>query len=98
MSGKVFAPSVDLGADFERAPGGFVDYVLLNTDGRAVAVLEAKKESIDPLTAKEQARAYAVKLAMLTEPPLRVPGHFAPLLGAWLRNLNCEVGSGFICA
>jgi type I restriction enzyme R subunit len=49
----------DLGADFERAPGGFVDYVLQNTDGRAVAVVEAKRESIDPLTAKEQARAYA---------------------------------------
>lgn len=59
---KVFAPNVDLGADFERAPDGFVDYVLLNTDGRAVAVVEAKKESIDPLTAKEQARAYAESL------------------------------------
>ena len=64
VSGKVFAPSVDLGADFERAPGGFVDYVLLNTDGRAVAVVEAKKESIDPLTAKEQARAYAESLGV----------------------------------
>src|SRR5262249_41147537 len=32
---------------------------LLNTDGRAVAVVEAKRESIDPLTAKEQARSYA---------------------------------------
>ncbi len=41
---------------------GFVDYVLLNTDGRAVAVVEAKRESIDPLTAKEQARAYAENL------------------------------------
>jgi type I restriction enzyme R subunit len=36
--------------------------VLLNTDGRAVAVVEAKRESIDPLTAKEQARAYAENL------------------------------------
>ncbi|MDQ6624333.1 MAG: type I restriction enzyme HsdR N-terminal domain-containing protein, partial [Verrucomicrobiota bacterium] len=35
---------------------------LLNTDGRAVAVVEAKRESIDPLTAKEQARAYAEHL------------------------------------
>ncbi len=29
---KVFAPNVDLGADFEHAPDGFVDYVLLNAD------------------------------------------------------------------
>ncbi len=64
VSGKAFAPNVDLGADFERAPGGFVDYVLLNTDGRAVAVVEAKKEGIDPLTAKEQARAYAEGLGV----------------------------------
>lgn len=59
---KVFAPNVDLGTDFQHAPDGFVDYVLLNTDGRPVAVVEAKKESIDPLTAKEQARAYAAGL------------------------------------
>ena len=54
---KVFAPNVDLGPDFEHAPAGFVDYVLLNTDGRPVAVVEAKKEGIDPLSAKEQARS-----------------------------------------
>ena len=30
--------------------------MLLNLDGRAVAVVEAKRGSIDPLTAKEQAR------------------------------------------
>ena len=59
LSGRTFSPNADLGQDFERAPEGFVDYVLLNTDGRAVAVVEAKRESIDPLTAKEQARAYA---------------------------------------
>ena len=39
-----------------------MDYVLLNTDHRPVAVVEAKRESIDPLTAKEQARAYAESL------------------------------------
>jgi type I restriction enzyme R subunit len=59
---KVFAPNLDLGADYEHAPEGFVDYVLLNTDNRPVAVVEAKRESIDPLTAKEQARAYAAGL------------------------------------
>ena len=56
---RVFSPSQDLGKDFEKAPLGFVDYVLLNTDQRPVAVVEAKRESIDPLTAKEQARSYA---------------------------------------
>lgn len=61
---KVFAPNLDLGSDYEHVPGGFVDYVLLNTDGRPVAVLEAKKESIDPLTAKEQARTYAAGLGV----------------------------------
>ena len=61
---KVFAPNLDLGADFQHAPGGFVDYVLLGADGRAVAVVEAKKEAIDPLTAKEQARAYALSLGV----------------------------------
>src|SRR6266568_820665 len=59
---RAFAPNHDFGMDFEHAPGGFVDYVLLNTDGRAVGVVEAKRESIDPLTAKEQARAYAENL------------------------------------
>jgi type I restriction enzyme R subunit len=61
---KVFAPNLDLGADFQHAPGGFVDYVLLDANGRAVAVVEAKREDIDPLTAKEQARAYALSLGV----------------------------------
>ncbi len=61
---KAFAPGADLGADFEHAPEGFVDYVLLNTDGRPVAVVEAKREGIDPLAAKEQARAYAAGLGV----------------------------------
>lgn len=61
---KAFATSADLGADFEHAPEGFVDYLLLNTDGRPVAVVEAKREGIDPLAAKEQARAYAAGLGV----------------------------------
>jgi len=64
VSGRTFAPNHDLGKDFERAPDGFVDYVLLNTDGRPVGVVEAKRESIDPLSAKEQARAYAESLGV----------------------------------
>ncbi|MFA6545342.1 MAG: DEAD/DEAH box helicase family protein [Limisphaerales bacterium] len=61
---RVFSPSQDLGKDFEHAPQGFVDYVLLNTDQRGVGVVEAKKEGIDPLTGKEQARGYAEGLGV----------------------------------
>ena len=61
---KAFSPSQDLGRDFELAPQGFVDYVLVNGDRRPVALVEAKRESIDPLTAKEQARGYAEGLGV----------------------------------
>ncbi|MCX6732899.1 MAG: DEAD/DEAH box helicase family protein [Candidatus Roizmanbacteria bacterium] len=49
----------DLGDDFENDTHGFIDFLLLDKDGRALVVVEAKKESIDPLSAKEQARNYA---------------------------------------
>lgn len=38
---------------------GAIDFLLLDKDGRALVIIEAKKESIDPLSAKEQARNYA---------------------------------------
>ena len=54
----------ELGDDFENAQThdkrrGAIDFLLLDKDGRALVVAEAKKESIDPLSAKEQARNYA---------------------------------------
>lgn len=49
----------DLGEDFENVSKGYIDFLLLDKDGRALVVVEAKKESIDPLSAKEQARNYA---------------------------------------
>jgi len=49
----------ELGNDFENEAHGFIDFLLLDKDGRALVVVEAKKESIDPLSAKEQARNYA---------------------------------------
>jgi len=49
----------ELGDDFEKEVHGFIDFLLLDTDGRALVVVEAKRESIDPLSAKEQARNYA---------------------------------------
>lgn len=49
----------ELGDDFENQKQGFIDFLLLDQDGRALVVVEAKKEAIDPLSAKEQARNYA---------------------------------------
>lgn len=46
------------GEDFEYARGGFIDYLLLDENQKPIAVLEAKRESIPPLSAKEQARKY----------------------------------------
>ena len=52
----------DAGDDFEHTPGGFIDYLLNDSAGFPLAVLEAKREKIHPLSAKEQARAYANKI------------------------------------
>lgn len=49
----------ELGDDFEHAPNGFIDYLLHDSHGFPLAVLEAKRESVHPLTGKEQARTYA---------------------------------------
>lgn len=49
----------ELGDDFEHARGGFIDYLLLDKDGSPLIVLEAKRESINPLSSKDQARNYA---------------------------------------
>jgi type I restriction enzyme R subunit len=47
------------GNDYEKVKGGALDFLLTDGDGKAVCVLEAKKEDLHPLTAKEQARKYA---------------------------------------
>jgi type I restriction enzyme R subunit len=47
------------GEDFEYIKSGFIDYLLLDENQKPIAVLEAKRESIAPLSAKEQARNYA---------------------------------------
>lgn len=49
----------ELGDDFEHELHGYIDFLLLDKDGRPLVVVEAKKESVDPLSAKEQARNYA---------------------------------------
>lgn len=49
----------DYGADFEKVQNGFVDFLLLDENGKPFIVLEAKSEDHDPLVGKEQAREYA---------------------------------------
>ncbi len=46
--------------DFENTTRWFVDYLLLDNRWFPICVLEAKKEAIHPLNAKEQAREYAI--------------------------------------
>src|SRR5712692_2766578 len=41
---------------------GRADYLLMNSLGRVLCVLEAKREDLDPYDAKEQARGYAENL------------------------------------
>lgn len=48
-----------LGEDFETTKNGFIDFLLLDQNGRPLIVLEAKSEAKNPLSAKEQARRYA---------------------------------------
>lgn len=48
-----------LGVDFEQSAKGFVDFLLLDTKGFPLLVLEAKAEDKNPLVGKEQARKYA---------------------------------------
>ncbi len=50
----------DLGEDFEKTKGGFIDFLLLDEFQNPLVVLEAKSEKIEPLFAKEQARKYAL--------------------------------------
>lgn len=49
----------EFGENFEKTKNGFIDYLLLDNKGFPFIVLEAKKEEINPLFAKEQARKYA---------------------------------------
>ncbi len=48
-----------LGENFEKATRGFVDFLLLDSRGFPLIVLEAKAEDKNPLIGKEQARKYA---------------------------------------
>ncbi|BCN31861.1 type I restriction endonuclease subunit R [Anaeromicropila herbilytica] len=43
----------------EAGKDGFVDYVLFNKKGQPIAVIEAKKTSVDPIVGRQQALEYA---------------------------------------
>ena len=47
------------GKNFEKAPKGYIDFLLLDSRGFPHIVLEAKPEGKNPLVGKEQARRYA---------------------------------------
>jgi type I restriction enzyme, R subunit len=49
----------EFGENFEKTSNGFIDYLLLDNKGFPFIVLEAKKDNVHPLSAKEQARKYA---------------------------------------
>ena len=49
----------EFGEDFEVTKKGYIDFLLLDSKGFPLIVLEAKSEKINPLSAKEQARKYA---------------------------------------
>lgn len=49
----------EFGDNFEKTSNGFIDYLLLDDKGFPFIVLEAKKEEVNPLAAKDQARKYA---------------------------------------
>jgi type I restriction enzyme, R subunit len=47
------------GNDYEKTKSGSLDFLLVDNNNKPCCVLEAKKESLHPLVAKEQARKYA---------------------------------------
>ncbi len=49
-------------ADGDASPTGRADYVLLDQRGRPLAIIEAKKQAIQPYVAKQQALPYAKQI------------------------------------
>src|SRR5665648_164882 len=47
------------GNDYEKIKSGSLDFLLVDSNNKPICVLEAKKEKLHPLVAKEQARKYA---------------------------------------
>jgi type I restriction enzyme, R subunit len=51
------------GDDFEHTSSGSIDYLLIDEKGFPLIVLEAKRENIEPLSAKNQAKKYAKSIS-----------------------------------
>lgn len=57
---KISQKEIDAwGNDYEKVKSGSLDFLLVDSNNNPICVLEAKKESLHPLVAKEQARKYA---------------------------------------
>lgn len=57
---KISQKEIDAwGKDYEKTKNGSLDFLLVDSNNKPICVLEAKKESLHPLVAKEQARKYA---------------------------------------
>ncbi len=57
---KITQQQIDAwGNDYEKTKQGALDFLLVDSNNTPICVLEAKKESLHPLVAKEQARKYA---------------------------------------
>ena len=57
---KISQKEIDAwGNDYEKTKNGSLDFLLVDSNNKPICVLEAKKESLHPLVAKEQARKYA---------------------------------------
>ncbi|MFT4244385.1 MAG: DEAD/DEAH box helicase family protein [Candidatus Woesearchaeota archaeon] len=50
----------ELGEDFEKTANGFIDYLLVDEQNSPILIIEAKRESINPLSAQNQAKEYAL--------------------------------------
>ena len=55
-------PTIFSTSDGHTIPTGRADYVLLDQRGRPLAIIEAKKQAIQPYTAKQQALPYAKQI------------------------------------
>ncbi|MEZ5009550.1 MAG: DEAD/DEAH box helicase family protein [Chitinophagales bacterium] len=57
---KISQTEIDAwGNDYENITSGSLDFLLMDSNNKPICVLEAKKEGLHPLVAKEQARKYA---------------------------------------
>ena len=57
--GKDWLDEVELPGMPNRSETGYADYVLYGNDGRALAVIEAKRTCVDPAKGRQQAKLYA---------------------------------------